>query len=89
MARKSTLGNVFSKTETAGKIKPVEEPKKTPLSVYLTMDQKIQIAKIADELGESKHFVMQQAIYYFLKDWNEGAYQIKTEQVTKKTIVSK
>lgn len=81
--RKDTIGNLFQKTEKQASPAKVE---KYPLSVYLTAEEKTQIADIAGQAGESKHAILQLAIKEFLRRWDAGEYQIETEKVTKKTI---
>jgi hypothetical protein len=83
MARKDTIGNLFQKTEKQARPAKVE---KYPLSVYLTAEEKLELADIAGQLGESKHAVLQFAIKEFLRRWDAGEYEIQTEKITKKTI---
>jgi hypothetical protein len=83
MARKTISNNLFSKTT-----KEEKEPKvkSSPLSVYLTTDEKAELAGIAKDLGESTHAVMQFAMRESLRRYSAGEYEIKTEKVTRKTI---
>jgi len=83
MAKQTISNNLFSKTT-----KEEKEPKgkSSPLSVYLTTEEKAELAGIAKELGESKHAVMQFAMREFLRRYAAGEYKITTEKVTKKTI---
>ena len=89
MAKKDTIGNIFQRTEPQGKTtleKMVTKVDKNPLSVYLTAEEKNQLAMIAKELGNSKHALMQFAIKEFLRRYEAGEYEITTEKVIKKTI---
>lgn len=83
MAKQTISNNLFSKTT-----KKEKEPKvkSSPLSVYLTAEEKTELAGIAKDLGESTHAVMQFAMREFLRKYAAGEYEIKTERVTKKTI---
>jgi len=82
MARKTIDNNLFSKTSKE------KEPKakSSPLSVYLTTEEKEKLAGIAKDLGESTHAIMQFAMREFLRRYDAGEYEIKTEKVTRKTI---
>jgi len=83
MAKQTISNNLFSKTAKEEKETKV---KSSPLSVYLTTEEKETLAGIAKDLGESTHAVMQFAMREFLRRYEAGEYEIKTERVTKKTI---
>ena len=86
MAKKDTIGNsLFQRTEPQGKTQAAKVDK-NPASVYLTAEEKTQLAEIAKELGKSKHAIMQFAIKEFLRRYDAGEYEITTEKVIKKTI---
>jgi hypothetical protein len=89
MAKKLTVDKgMFESTEpkTTDKMIQPEEVKNTPVSVYLTAEEKIKIGDIAKELKQTNHYVMQFAIRDFLKRYEAGEYSTQTE--TKKTLTS-
>lgn len=83
---KKTIGNIFDKTEKEEPAPKAKEIKSSPLSVYLTAEEKIELAGIAEELGETNHSIMQFAVKEFLRRYAAGEYEIKTEKVTRKII---
>jgi len=71
-SRKST--QVTEKTED----KP---PKNTPISVYLTKEEREYIEALADRLGVSRHAILQFGVRYFIDQYRAGEIEIETKTV--------
>ncbi len=74
------------KTETQ---EPAKEPgdKNTPVSVYLTREEKTTLNTIAKEVGLSRHALMQYAIKEFIERYQAG--EIKAAEETRTVTVLK
>lgn len=66
-----------------------EEPKEknTPISVYLTREEKATLSAIAKEVGLSRHALMQYAMKEFIERYQAG--EIKAAEETRTVTVLK
>ena len=83
---KQTIGEIFKRTEPAVQEEKTAKLTKKPLSVYLTLEEKARLEEIAQEIGQSKHAIMQFSIREFLRRYDAGEYEIQTEKVIKKSL---
>jgi len=60
--------------------------KNYPVSVYLPEHERLYIERIADQLGVSRHAVMQFGLKYFIAQHRTGAVEIPIETKTVKEI---
>lgn len=59
-----------------------QESKNYPVSVYLPEHERLYIEGIADQLGVSRHAVMQYGLKYFIDQHRKGNIEIPTETKT-------
>jgi hypothetical protein len=58
------------------------ESKNYPVSVYLPEHERLYIEKIAEQLGVSRHAVMQYGLKYFIAQHRAGAVEVPVETKT-------
>ena len=65
-----------------------EKPKNYPISIYVTEDERDWLDALANNLGVSRHSLMQYGIRYFIKQYRDGKIEIPTETKTVTEIQS-
>jgi hypothetical protein len=57
-------------------------PKNTPISVYLTKEEREYIEGVADRLGVSRHAILQFGVKYFISQHVAGEIRVPVETKT-------